>query len=201
MDNFDDFENKTYKEAKKIRYGFQDHATYLLRMFYFGLQIFALMLKEIFVNIFFKKEKKNLAGQLALITGDFFILNLLIFKPKTLFKGGANGLGRAIAFRLAKEKCNVIIVDINQPEGEKTAKEIEEKFKVSAVAFKVDVSDFAAIEKLRKDISLHFDQTVDLLFNNAGILSGISLTEGHYTQIQKVIDVNLTSHFWVVLLI
>lgn len=126
-------------------------------------------------------------------------------------------MGRAIAFRLAKEKCNVIIVDINQSEAEKTAEEIEEKYNVMAKAFKVDVSDYEAIEKLKKDISLHFDQTVDILVNNAGnfwyfffifyyflyfinylgILSGISLTEGHHSQIQKVIDVNLSSHFWV----
>lgn len=112
-------------------------------------------------------------------------------------QGGANGLGRAIAFRLAKESCNVIIIDINLPEAEKTAKEIEENFKVSVKAFKVDVADFAAIEKLKEDISMHFDQTVDILVNNAGILSAISLTEGHYSQIQKVIDVNLTAHFWV----
>lgn len=123
--------------------------------------------------------------------------NKSIKNLKTKIQGGANGLGRAIALRLAREKCNVIVIDINQPEAEKTAKEIEEKFKVSAKAFKVDVADFEAIEKLKKDISLQFDQTVDILVNNAGILSAISLTEGHHSQIQKVIDVNLTSHFWV----
>lgn len=33
--------------------------------------------------------------------------------------------------------------------------------------------------------------------NNAGILSKISLLNGQPKDIQKVIDVNLTSHFWV----
>jgi all-trans-retinol dehydrogenase (NAD+) len=111
--------------------------------------------------------------------------------------GGANGLGRAIAFRLAKEKCNVVIIDLNEEEARKTASEISEKFKVKTAAFKVDVSDFEAIQKLKDDMeeTMGF---VDILVNNAGILSTISLREGQPKDIKKIIDVNLTSHFWVI---
>jgi all-trans-retinol dehydrogenase (NAD+) len=69
---------------------------------------------------------------------------------------------------------------------------------VKVKAYKVDVSDFEAIQRLKSDIEIDFPgQSVDILVNNAGILSGISLREGQYQQIQKVIDVNLASHFWV----
>jgi short-subunit dehydrogenase len=92
----------------------------------------------------------------------------------------------------------VIIVDINEEEAIRTAATISEKFNVKTKAYKVDVSNFEAFQELRQNISRDFDgQTIDILINNAGILSAISLNEGHHTQIQKVIDVNLTSHFWV----
>lgn len=69
---------------------------------------------------------------------------------------------------------------------------------MKAKAYKVDVADYEAIQKLKDDITADFPgQSVDILINNAGILSKISLAEGTYQQVQKVIDVNLTAHFWV----
>ena len=120
----------------------------------------------------------------------------LIFSKKN--SGGANGLGRAISFRLGQEGCDVIIIDINEKEALRTAVEIHEQSGVKTKSYKVDVSSFEAFQELKQNISNDFNgRTIDILINNAGILSSISLTEGHYTQIQKQIDVNLASHFWV----
>lgn len=94
------------------------------------------------------------------------------------------------------EKCNVVIIDLNLNEAQKTASEISEKFNVKTAAYKVDVSNYDAIQKLKSDIEGSLG-SVDILVNNAGILSTISLREGQPSDIQKVIDVNLTSHFWV----
>lgn len=105
-------------------------------------------------------------------------------------------MGRAIAIRLAQEKSNIVIVDINLIEAQKTALEISEKFGVKTAAFKIDVSNYDAIQQLKIDIESTLG-SVDILVNNAGILSTISLREGQPSDIQKVIDVNLTSHFWV----
>ena len=92
----------------------------------------------------------------------------------------------------------MIIVDINEEEAIRTATAISKRFNVKTKAYKVDVSNFEAFQELKQNISTDFNgQTVDILINNAGILSAISLHEGHHTQIQKVIDVNMTSHFWV----
>jgi all-trans-retinol dehydrogenase (NAD+) len=69
---------------------------------------------------------------------------------------------------------------------------------VKARAYKADVSDYEAIKNLKQVMEIDFPgKSVDILINNAGILSLISLREGNYQQIQKVIDVNFTSHFWV----
>lgn len=110
--------------------------------------------------------------------------------------GGANGFGRELAFRLAEEKCNVVICDLNYEEARRTATEIAERFDVKTTSFKVDVSDAAAVQQLKRDIENTLG-CVDILVNNAGILSKISLMEGSPKDIQKVIDVNFSSHFWV----
>jgi all-trans-retinol dehydrogenase (NAD+) len=124
-------------------------------------------------------KPKNISGQLALITG------------------GSTGIGKEIAIRLAKEGCNIAIVNRNLVEGQQTASEIESKFGVKVKAFKVDVSKNEDVVKLREDVEKQMG-TVDILVNNAGLLAlSISLLEGTPENIQQIIDVNLTSYFWV----
>src|ERR1700689_1618384 len=59
--------------------------------------------------------------------------------------GGAQGFGRAIVERFVASGAKVAIWDFDQAFAEKTAKEIGS----SVSAFKVDVSDLAAVEKTR----------------------------------------------------
>lgn len=89
-----------------------------------------------------------------------------------------------------------MIADLNLVEAERTAAEISKTFKVRTAAFKVDVSSYDQVQQLRTVIEDHLG-FVDILVNNAGILSKISLLNGQPKDIQKVIDVNLASHFWV----
>ena len=49
----------------------------------------------IILNFFIPKTRKIISGQLALITG------------------GSEGIGRALAFRLAQEGCNIAIANRN----------------------------------------------------------------------------------------
>jgi all-trans-retinol dehydrogenase (NAD+) len=132
-----------------------------------------------FISLFAGKKIKNISGQLALITG------------------GSSGIGKAIAFRFAKEGCTIAIADINYIEGMKVAAEIQSKYKVNAKAFQIDVSKANDVEKLKIDVEKSLGQ-VDILVNNAGLLSfNLSLLEGTNEDVQNIIDVNLTSHFWV----
>ena len=84
--------------------------------------------------------------------------------------GGAQGFGRAIAERFTASGAKVAIWDHDQPFAEKTAKEIG----AGVTAFKVDVSDLAAVEKTR-DATLKALGKIDILVNNAGI-AGINKT-------------------------
>lgn len=101
---------------------------------------------------------------------------------------------------MAREKCKLAIVDIDFQAAQQTAADIISKFSVKAVAFRVDVSNHREITQLKSDIEGTLGH-VDILVNNAAILGlNVSLREGTTDDIQKIIDVNLTSHFWVMLL-
>ena len=78
--------------------------------------------------------------------------------------GGAQGFGRAITERFVSSGAKVAIWDHDQPFAEKTAKEIGS----GVTAFKVDVSDLAAVEKVT-DATLKAFGKIDILINNAGI--------------------------------
>ena len=179
MENFDDFENKSYEKASVVEYSMADNLKFLANLIVTIVKVSSVVVVGFFENLFISKKPKSISGQLALVTGS------------------ANGLGKAIAFRLAREGCNVVIIDLNLIEAQKTAAEINEKFKVKTAAYKIDVSDFNAIQQLKIDIEKSLGD-LDILVNNAGILSAISLREGSPSDIQKLIDVNLSSHFWTV---
>src|SRR6202048_1638524 len=86
--------------------------------------------------------------------------------------GGAQGFGRAITERFVASGARVAIWDHDLPLAEKTAKEIGD----AVTAFKVDVSDLAAVEKTR-DATLKALGKIDILVNNAGI-AGVKNTGG-----------------------
>ena len=105
--------------------------------------------------------------------------------------GGAQGFGRAITERFVASGAKVAIWDHDLPFAEKTAKEIGN----GVTAFKVDVSDLAAVEKTR-DATLKAFGKIDILVNNAGI-AGINKTvwETDLDEWRKVLRINLDGPF------
>ena len=83
-----------------------------------------------------------------------------------LVTGAAQGIGRAIAMRLAAEGAKVAIADINEDVAKRTAAEINAAGNV-ACAVKLDVtsleSALAAVESVEREVG-----AVDILVNNAG---------------------------------
>ncbi|KAL7026870.1 hypothetical protein ACKWTF_005211 [Chironomus riparius] len=145
---------------------------------------FVILLGEIFTALFrfmlcIRKRRKNIKGELALVTGS------------------ARGLGKAIAIRLAQEGCNLAICDVNIEEAQKTSEELRSKFKIECKAFKADVSDTQQVTNLYNDIAKTMG-TVDILVNNAGILAPLGILEGEDSDVFRVLNVNLVSHFWMV---
>ena len=105
--------------------------------------------------------------------------------------GGAQGFGRAIAERFVASGAKVAIWDHDLPFAERTAKEIG----AAVTAFKVDVSELAAVEKTRDETLKAFGK-IDILVNNAGI-AGINKTvwETDLEEWRKVLRINLDGPF------
>jgi 2-dehydro-3-deoxy-L-rhamnonate dehydrogenase (NAD+) len=105
--------------------------------------------------------------------------------------GGAQGFGRAITERFVASGAGVAIWDHDQPLAERTAKEIG----AGVAAFKVDVSDLAAVERARDETLKAFGR-IDILVNNAGI-AGVNKTvwETDFDEWRKVLRINLDGPF------
>jgi 3-oxoacyl-[acyl-carrier protein] reductase len=105
--------------------------------------------------------------------------------------GGAQGFGRAIAERFVASGAKVAIWDNDRALAEKTAGEIDE----AVTAFKVDVTDLAAVEKTR-DETLKALGKIDIFVNNAGI-AGVNKTvwETDFDEWRKVLRINLDGPF------
>ncbi|HEY9496473.1 MAG TPA: 3-oxoacyl-ACP reductase family protein [Intrasporangium sp.] len=77
--------------------------------------------------------------------------------------GGARGLGRGIAERLAAEGAVVVVTDVNAEGAQQTATELG----ASAVGVGCDVSDYDSVEAMVADVKDRYGR-IDVLVNNAG---------------------------------
>lgn len=104
--------------------------------------------------------------------------------------GGARGLGRACALRLAEAGRDVVIADVLDDQGAATVAEIEEMGQ-QARYFHVDVTDEAAVHAMVDESAAIFGR-VDILVCCAGIL-GIEapFLEQSAAQFDKVMRINL----------
>jgi NAD(P)-dependent dehydrogenase (short-subunit alcohol dehydrogenase family) len=82
--------------------------------------------------------------------------------------GGANGIGRSLAFAMAAEGCRVVIADLDPSALERTRHDLE-SIGVQAFTFVTDVGDPEQVEALAE---FAFDRLgeVQILCNNAGIV-------------------------------
>ena len=110
--------------------------------------------------------------------------------------GAAQGIGRAIATRLACEGCNVVIADLNLEAASATAAEIREACPGDALAVPVDVTARATVEAMLTATLARFGR-VDILVNNAGIFGNARFEEMTDDQWRRMVDVNLYSVFLV----
>lgn len=107
--------------------------------------------------------------------------------------GGADGIGKATAVRLANEGATVVIWDFNEEKGNQTTSEIVESGGKAAF-MKVNTANFAEVEQATQRVVEQFGR-YDILINNAGITRDASLKKMTPDLWQQVIDVNLTGVF------
>ncbi|NVM52685.1 MAG: SDR family NAD(P)-dependent oxidoreductase [Candidatus Helarchaeota archaeon] len=108
-----------------------------------------------------------------------------------LLTGAAAGIGRSLAFELAKEGVNLFLADINMAKLEKVKDELGE-YGVKVFTGRCDVSKYEDFEKLVDNFYSKFGE-LDILINNAGIAGGGFIETLSLEEWKRVIDVNLWS--------
>jgi NAD(P)-dependent dehydrogenase (short-subunit alcohol dehydrogenase family) len=106
--------------------------------------------------------------------------------------GGASGIGEATSVMLAERGAKVVVADLN----EEATNALVERIGDNAMAFALDVSDPAAVEKMVAATMKEFG-ALHVAVNNAGI-AGAEATTGEYgiDDWHKVISINLNSVFY-----
>jgi sorbitol-6-phosphate 2-dehydrogenase len=118
----------------------------------------------------------TLSGQVAVLTG------------------GAQGLGAALAERLAREGCSVVIFDLKADAVRATADAVAKATGARTLAVAGDVTREADVERLFAEAQRAFGR-VDVVVANAAILIAEPLTEADAGKWQAVMNVNLFGQF------
>jgi 3-oxoacyl-[acyl-carrier protein] reductase len=121
----------------------------------------------------------SLAGKTALITG------------------GARGIGRATAVRLARDGAKIAINYKGNAEAAAEAKRLVEAEGSKATTIQGDVSVDADAERVVKEALAFGDGKLDILVNNAGITRDNLLLRMSADEWDQVLDLNLRGAFLV----
>lgn len=111
-----------------------------------------------------------------------------------LITGAAQGLGEALARRLALEGCDVALADISGEKAEAAAASIAADTKRRALGIRADVTDPASCGAM-VDRAVQTFGKLDILIANAGILKAGDIAEFDPSDWKRVIDVNLCGYF------
>lgn len=145
---------------------------------------------------FISPREKSVEGQVCVITG------------------AGSGLGRLFALEFARRRATLVLWDINRQSNEETAELVREIYKEMSwtegssgsvqelplfqpkvYTYVCDVSKresvYSTAEKVRKDVG-----NIDVLINNAGVVSGHHLLECPDELIERTMMVNCHAHFW-----
>lgn len=116
------------------------------------------------------------------------------FQNKTaIVTGAGSGIGRAIALQLAREGAAVLVVDISEPGGQETVQLITNEKGVALFA-QADVSSSPQVTAAVQKAADAWGR-IDILVNNAAIMTFKTVHELSEEEWDKVMAVNLRSVF------
>ncbi|POX57220.1 3-alpha-hydroxysteroid dehydrogenase [Streptomyces sp. Ru71] len=107
-----------------------------------------------------------------------------------LITGGARGLGAEAARQAVAAGANVVVTDVLDDEGARTAKELGERARYLHHDVTSEQEWQAAVDYAVAEFG-----GLDGLVNNAGIATGSLFTDESVERFRKVVDVNLTGVF------
>jgi NAD(P)-dependent dehydrogenase (short-subunit alcohol dehydrogenase family) len=104
--------------------------------------------------------------------------------------GGGQGIGQAIAGKLAAEGATVVVTDLDEASAKETADALP-----GAVAIRADVTDRQGVQAMVSRVVQQFGR-VDVLVNNAGVSTSAPATREDPDEFRRVVDVNLNGAYW-----
>ncbi|MFT9383535.1 MAG: acetoin reductase [Acetobacter orientalis] len=111
-----------------------------------------------------------------------------------LVTGAAQGIGRGIALRLAKDGANIVLTDINPDKLKDVVAEIEALGR-KALAITTDVGQrdqvYNAVEQAQKTMG-----QLDIMVNNAGIAQVRSILEATPEEVETIYRINVQGTLW-----
>lgn len=114
-----------------------------------------------------------------------------------IISGGASGIGKAAALKLAEVGFRVCLLDVNDTKLKEVKKEMEEKnFKV--ITIPCDMSQYDQVETAVKKVIKQWGR-IDAVFANAGIVGQVSSIESmSIDNWNQVLSINLNGTFFLV---
>ncbi|XP_036940169.1 epidermal retinol dehydrogenase 2-like isoform X1 [Acanthopagrus latus] len=132
---------------------------------------------ESFIHLFVPIKKKNIAGEVVLISGS------------------GSGIGRLMAQEFAALGTVLVLWDINQ-EGMKETARLAKQSGASRVHYYLcDCSDKNEVYRVADQVKREVGD-VSILVNNAGIVTGKKFMDAPDSLIEKTVEVNTMAHFW-----
>ena len=112
-----------------------------------------------------------------------------------LVTGSSRGIGKATIIEFASKGYDVVINYLNSESKANELKQyVEEKYTISALAIKADVSDEEQVKRMIKQIINEFGR-VDVVVNNAGIVFDRCFDDINVEEFRRTIDVNVIGAF------
>ncbi|WBL25300.1 SDR family oxidoreductase [Zunongwangia sp. HGR-M22] len=111
----------------------------------------------------------------------------MILKDKVAFiTGASSGIGKAIAIKLSKENCKIVLASRNIEK----LKEIQKDIKTESLLIEMDVSQTDSVANGFKKAVAKF-KTIDILVNSAGVMPLTYLKNRHLDEWLQTIEVNV----------
>lgn len=108
-----------------------------------------------------------------------------------LITGATSGIGRSIALRLGKERCNLIITGRREERLLELQKEIETKYDAKVLPLTFDVRQYNEVEEAIENLPADW-KAIDILVNNAGLAVGLNpIHQGVVDDWERMIDTNI----------
>ncbi|XP_051465119.1 epidermal retinol dehydrogenase 2-like [Apus apus] len=132
---------------------------------------------ESLVFLIVPKQKKNVSGEIVLITG------------------AGSGIGRLLSLKFASLGATVVLWDINQEGLKETSRLAKQNGAVRVHCYICDCSKrediYRVADQVKKEVG-----DVTFLVNNAGIVIGKTFLDSPDPLVEKTMEVNIMAHFW-----